>query len=612
LTIEARTPAGAWRPIVRDISLTVRSGEVVALIGESGAGKSTLGLAALGYARPGTRFVKGEVRLRGSDVIRMHPEQRRALRGRHVAYVAQSAMASLNPALPIGEQVAEPLIEHSVMRPAEARQRAVELMALLRLPEAPALSRRFPHEVSGGQQQRVMIAMALACRPELLILDEPTTALDVTTQVEVLKAITEAIRMQETAAVYVSHDLAVVAQIADSAVVMLNGEAVEHATMAELLQQPQHAYTNTLLGAVSSMPRAGMTRPRQTRKTPTDGDPILEVQSVCAGYRRGVRGARPALRDVDLSIRRGEVVALVGESGSGKSTLARVVSGLLPPWSGTVRFAGRLLEPGVRQRSRDQQRRIQIVFQSPDTTLNPEERVADAIGRPLQLYFGFDAKRRRQRVEELLGLVGLEAGYAMRFPGELSGGQRQRVSLARAFAAEPDLILCDEVLSALDSVVAASVLELLRSLQRRLNVACLFISHDLATVASIADRVVVLHAGKVCDAGPTERVFSAPHHPYTELLLASIPELRQHWLDEVIARRDVHPAADVGQLNQEGCTYFRRCPLRIEGVCDIEAPPRHDEGGHAIYCHRESHELSAAQAEPVVVAQDGSLARGGR
>jgi peptide/nickel transport system ATP-binding protein len=592
LSVEARTTQGAWTSIARDVDVAVREGEVLALIGESGAGKSTVALAAMGYARPGTRFVSGTIRLGSTDVLRLKPHERRGLRGRRVAYVPQSAAASLNPSLTIGEQVAEPLVEHGMMSRHDALHRALELMHLLQLPNPELLAKRYPHQISGGQQQRVMIAMALTCSPELLVLDEPTTALDVTTQVGVLKAIKDAIRLQKNAVLYVSHDLAVVTQLADGIIVMRDGVTVERGRTPDVLFRPSHAYTRMLLDAVRPSPATATEQAALVERPSPDAHiPVLSARLITASYggeRRRSHTAAVALDGVNLSISAGEVVGLVGESGSGKSTLARVISGLHKPSSGEIDLDGRKLNPSVRKRTLDEQRRIQIVFQSPDASLNPEQRVSEAIGRPLDLYFKLGRAARRSRIAELLGLVGLDPALARRFPGELSGGQKQRISLARAFAARPDVLLCDEILSALDTVVAASILDLIRALRKSASTAYLFISHDLSTVAAIADRVVVLYAGRICEEGRTRDIFAKPSHPYTAMLLASVPELRPGWLEEVLQKRGEETDGRATLAPHDtGCAFRNRCPLRVDGLCDHVTPPaRSLPNGQIAYCHR--------------------------
>ncbi len=600
LVVEARPPSGVWIQTVNDVSVEVHPGEVVALIGESGAGKTTVALAALGYTRPGTRFKAGSVVLGDDDILKMTTAARRDLRGKDVAYVAQSAQAALNPAIPIGEQVAEGLVLHGLAKEKEANERAIELLALLDLPDPPALAHRYPHQASGGQQQRIMMAMAMACRPKLLVLDEPTTALDVTTQIEVLQAIKDVIREHGTAAVYVSHDLSVVAQVADRILVMNQGDVVERGVTDDILEHPREDYTRTLLGAVKPKP----SRDTAVSEWVPDAtlQPIMTIRGVNATYERAgmfqkLSRESNVLHDNDLDVFPQEVLALVGESGSGKSTLARVIAGLHPALDGSVIFRGEQLASRSNKRTKDQLRRIQIVFQSPDQSLNPERRIDEAIGRPLELYFGMSGSEKQDRIADLLEMVGLDADYAGRFPSELSGGQRQRVSIARAFGAEPDIILCDEVLSSLDTVVAARILDLMKELREQHNVGYLFISHDLSTVASIADRVAVMYAGRVIDVGPTKEVFAPPHHPYTQLLINSVPALRTGWLEEVIATREASAGMRSNvMLHDEACPFRLRCPLVIEGKCDTEPPPLTMlSKTHGIYCQRTADDLTVAQ-----------------
>jgi peptide/nickel transport system ATP-binding protein len=601
LVVEGRPPSGIWVETVHKCSVDVHAGEVVALIGESGAGKTTVALAALGYTRPGTRFKNGsKVLLEGTDILSMSPRERRDMRGKEVAYVAQSAQASLNPAIPIGDQIAESLILHGLADKAEAKKRAIDLLDLLDLPHPETLAHRYPHQTSGGQQQRIMMAMALACQPKLLVLDEPTTALDVTTQIEVLKAIKDVIRDRGTAAIYVSHDLSVVAQVADRILVMNQGDVVERGKTDDILNRATEEYTRTLLGAV---------KPKPTRETAVstwnpaaEQSPIMTVREVDATYERQrmfrtTEREQYVLHDIELDVYPREVLAVVGESGSGKSTLARVMAGLHPSLNGAVTLGGETLPVHARQRTKEQLRRIQIIFQSPDQSLNPEKRIDDAIGRPLELYFGMSGSQKQDRIAELLEMVGLDGDYAGRFPAELSGGQRQRVSIARAFAAEPDIILCDEVLSALDTVVAARVLELMKELREKHKVAYVFISHDLSTVASIADRVAVMYAGRIIDAGLTKEVFAPPHHPYTQLLVNSVPALRQGWLEEVIGTREAEAGMRSNvMLHDLPCPFRKRCPVMIPGKCDQEAAPRREMGDHhVVYCQHTEEELAAAQ-----------------
>ena len=593
LVIDARTEAGVTTPIVKDVSFGIERGEVVALIGESGSGKTTIALSALGYTKPGLEFSSGEVRLEGRDVITMPPAEKRDLRGQRVAYLAQSAAATFNPALTIGEQVTESPVLHGQMSREEAERRAEELYRALELPDPDRLGRRYPHQVSGGQLQRLMAAMALCGKPDLLILDEPTTALDVTTQIEVLKAFKAVIRQEGAAALYVTHDLSVVAQIADRIVVLYAGDVLEHGEADQVINRPSHEYTRRLMAAVRPPPAAG--QGDDALEEHLREHPALAVRDVSAGYGRQMDGsvAVTVLRDVTLSVQRGHTMGIIGESGCGKSTLARVMSGLLPASEGAILLDGQQLEPELRRRDRDQLRRVQFVFQMADVALNPRQRIGGILGRPLEFYFGLRGRERRQRVAELLEMVELPTEFADRYPEELSGGQKQRVNLARALAASPEVLLCDEVISALDTIVGANVIELLKRLRQRSGVSFVFISHDLSTVASFADEIVVLYAGRVVEQGPTDRVLSPPYHPYTRLLIASVPELRIGWLEETMESRVAQAGIDrVVRMTEVGCSFFDRCPLAIEGVCNRETPPVRDlPGGHAIECHRSEAEF---------------------
>lgn len=612
LSVEGRTPSGQWATIVRSVDVEVKRGQVVALIGESGAGKTTVALTALGYCRPGTRAVGGHVYLDGSDLLALDQTSLRGIRGRRVAYVAQSAAAALNPRIPVGKQILECLQVHGLDKGGAEWTRIIDLLRLMRLPDPERMVTRYPHQVSGGQRQRLMVAMAMACSPEFLVLDEPTTALDVTTQIEVLKTIADVMRTKGSGAIYVSHDLAVVAQVADYVVVMHDGQVVEETLIAGILADPREEYTRKLLAAVRSVPARVNRRCEPEGIGVADGDRMIRITDVRASYQKRtwlhpICPDQHALRSVSLSIDPGEVVALVGESGSGKSTLARVLAGLMSPLSGTVQFRGRPLDANVRQRKRDDLRKIQIVFQNPDMTLNPSKTVEDAVGRPLSLYFGLKGRPRRERVEELLALVELPAAYADRYPGELSGGQKQRVALARALGAEPDLIICDEVLSSLDNLVAATILELLKDLRERLGLAYLFISHDLATVAAIADRVVVMYAGRVCEEGTAQEVFSPPYHPYTSLLIDSVPELRRDWLSDILDEREAERSpSDSDAQPGAGCAFAGRCPLVVDGLCQIATPAVRKLGRddrHIIHCHRDIVDLVAAAGERKSVAE---------
>lgn len=511
-----------WHQIVKGVSLELRRGEVLGLIGESGAGKSTLGLAAMGFARPGCRITSGQISFDGQNLLSLSEAERRALRGGRIAYVAQSAAASFNPAHRLLDQTIEATLRSTDSSAADAHKDAVQLYDTLQLPSPQTIGDRFTHQVSGGQLQRVMTAMAMSPRPDLIIFDEPTTALDVTTQVEVLAAIRDIVSRFNTAAIYITHDLAVVAQMADKIKVLRYGQTIEDAPTRQMLTDPQQPYTKSLW-AVRSI----------QRDQRASGDIILSMQGVDARYGKGDK----VLDDVSIDLPRGRTVAVVGESGSGKSTAARVITGLLPQEAGQITFKGQRLPAALKQRSRTQLQQIQMIYQMADTALNPRHKVREIIGRPLEFYLGLTGSARDQRIFELLAMIELDESFADRLPEELSGGQKQRICIARALAAEPEVIICDEVTSALDQIVQEGILKLLLSLQERLGLSYLFITHDIATVRAIADEIVVMFMGKVVEQGPKQQIFTPPYPDYTELLLSSVPDMDPDWLTGLLTTR---------------------------------------------------------------------------
>ena len=514
-----------WKPIVNNIDLTLNRGEVLGLIGESGAGKSTIGLAAMGYTRPGCRIVSGSIVFYGTELTSTSEEARRKLRGTHIAYVAQSAAASFNPAHRLINQFVEGPVQHGLMNFSEAEKKAKNLYRRLELPEPDRIGYRYPHQVSGGQLQRAMVAMAMAGKPDIIIFDEPTTALDVTTQIEVLVAIKEITQQRNTAAIYISHDLAVVAQLADRIMVLRYGNLIEEGVTRDLLDDPKEKYTRELLSVRSFR--------KEKYQPDKDRSVILEVRNVSASYIKGIK----VVDNINLKINRGKTVAVVGESGSGKTSLARVITGLLPPLKGKIIFDGQELAPALKSRDRESLRRLQMIYQMPDVALNPRQKIRKILGRPLTFYFGMTGKERENRIIELLEITELPEKFTERYPGELSGGEKQRVCIARAIAAKPDLIICDEVTSALDQLVAEEILKLLHNLQSEMNVSYLFITHDLATVKAIADEIIVMLEGRIVEQGEKREILTPPHHDYTELLLSSVPEMDPDWLDNLLVKR---------------------------------------------------------------------------
>ena len=670
---------------VRGASLAVRAGEVLGLVGESGCGKTTLAFTAIGHVAAGGRVAGGEVLYRGKNVFALSPQELQRLRGRDVAMIYQNPMASLNPSMRIGDQIAEVLRVHEGLSADGARQRVLALLDSVHLPDPEEIADRYPHQLSGGQQQRVIIAMGLACNPSLLILDEPTTGLDVTTEATILDLVAELKHEIHSAIVYVSHNLGVIARVCDRVAVMYAGEIAEEAPLDALFAKPRHPYTAGLMNAVPSIGRAGqpltpipgqLPRPGflphgcafsprcqyardicvsehpplfeageahvsrcffwkevgtkaltplpasppavgEAGKAPLPAHraghplgggwgegspPILEIADLRKYYtqRRGVFGEDRVVKAVDgvsLNLKAGETLAVVGESGCGKTTLSNVVIGLQPPDGGEMRLFGQPLKDSASARPKERRRQIQVVFQNPDTALNPAHTILEIVGRPLRLFQGVrDKQEMRERVTRILGTVNLDASFLDRYPAQLSGGQKQRIGIARALAAEPSIVVCDEPVSALDVSIQATVLNLLKDLQNEEELSYLFISHDLSVVQHLADRVAVMYLGQIMETGTTEQVFSPPYHPYTEALVSAVPVADPNAVQERIRLQGPVPGAG---SRPTGCPFQTRCPRKIGAICEQEAPPVQVAAeGHTIRCHIPLAEL--AQLRPVI------------
>ena len=527
LNIVASHQHGA-APLLKDLTLRLKRGEILGLIGESGAGKSTLGLAALGYHRTGCWCNGGVVRFDGILLRDGDEKTLSSLRGVRMAYVSQSAAAAFNPAHRLGAQITEAARCHATLSRAEATRRMVSLFRRFDLPEPEDFGRRFPHQASGGQLQRAMIVMAMLCEPQLIVFDEPTTALDVTTQIEVLATIKKNIRVQRaTSALYITHDLAVVAQVADRIMVLKDGMLVEENDTEALLLRPQRPYTKELLSVYQ------VSRKRGKGIKKKGAGVLLRGEGLDAGYGDGAR----ILEEISFGVSEYEVLGVVGESGSGKSTLARVVTGLLPSREGGLWLDGKPLPRRLKRRTKEQLRRVQLVSQIPDSALNPRQKIGEALGRPLSYFFPQrSTAENERRLSELLASCELDSRLVGAFPAELSGGQKQRVCIARALAAEPDVIVCDEITSALDRLIAKGIVELMLGLQAKLGMAYIFISHDLGLVRAISDDIMVMQGGRILSYGAGSKIEQS-EDAYTQKLLRSVPQMRVGWLDEVLRKR---------------------------------------------------------------------------
>lgn len=690
LSVEYASDEGAVKA-VRNVSFSIEAGETFGLVGESGSGKSTLALAVLQYLGENGTITGGRISFDGESLRELSTAELQDIRGNRIAHVPQSPDTSLNPSLEVGEQIAEVIELHQDVSESEAWERTIASLEEVNIPDPAYNAERYPHELSGGQKQRVLLAMALACSPELLILDEPTTGLDVTTEAKILDLVSDLKETYDTSIMLITHDLGVIAQVADTAAVMYAGEIMERGSVEQLFNNPANPYTQGLLEAIpqigdegdldaipgqtadivdvpdgcifadrceyaedacrsgpiaeESIPGAPghhtrcrrweiviadedengneyedettTEEPASTTSTVAEaGTPeertrseetILELDGLKkhfgeqSFFDRLFRGEPPvkAVDGVDLEVQEGETLGLVGESGCGKSTLAKTVLQLLDVTEGTIRFDGQPIEEMSDADLKNFRSEAQIVFQHPDSSLNPRKTVGSSIERPLKLFTEMDATERDQRVEQLLDQVELGAEYADRRPHELSGGEKQRVAIARAFAANPSFVVLDEPLSALDVSVQASILNLLSSLRQEYDSSYLFISHDLSVINHISDRIAVMYLGKIAEVGSREAVFEPPYHPYTEALLSSVPEP-----DPDVDRDRIHLEGDVPSARDtpSGCPFHTRCPKKIGDVCEEEVPELEsvglsDDETHQIACHLDEEEMADTAAE---------------
>jgi peptide/nickel transport system ATP-binding protein len=648
LSIGIRSPGGPAAPVVEDVSFTIGPGESLGVAGESGSGKSTLLLALMGVVKPGLDHLAGTVRFEGGPMLGQNDSALLGIRGGPLALVPQNAGTALTPSLRIGQQIDESLRLHGEQDGGQRRRRIAELLARVQLPDPDSLSRRYPHQLSGGQLQRVAIAMALAGRPRLLLLDEPTTGLDVTTQLGILELLGKLQRDENMALVCVSHDLGVIAQLCRRLAVMYAGRVVETGRTAAILAAPRHPYAAALLESIPRIadgvlpqsipgrppaarergtgchfaPRCGSAgdacrerapplvdladghltacfhpvaaksarRRNHTVLPPELGSPVLQLSDVSISYRRPVlfgwrsSNLQPTVKGVTLSLAAGEVLGLVGESGSGKSTLLRAIAGLWPVSGGEIRRPG----PAGAEISLETRRQVQLIFQNPDASLNPRQTIGEIIAQPLRLYFGLGPAEIRDTAVQLLADVNLDPRYLSRYPGQLSGGERQRVAIARAFAAKPSVLLCDEITSALDVSVQASVLRLIRDLGQSRGVASLLVSHDLAAVRALSHRIAVLYKGELVEVGPAAAVCETPMHPYTRALLAAVlePDARKR-------RHEVLPL-EGGNAGDTPCAFAPRCRARLP-ICLTQAPPWRG-GAQQARCHLPADAMEAQTA----------------
>jgi peptide/nickel transport system ATP-binding protein len=662
----------AWLEAVRQVSLEIPAGQTCGLVGESGSGKSTLALAIMGYLPENGAVRQGTIEFAGVDLAKLSQREIRGIWGKKMALVPQDPLSSLNPTLRIGEQVAEILRRHLGLGQSQAQQRVLELFELVRLGDIRRVADSYPHEISGGMLQRVLIAMALSTEPPLLLMDEPTSSLDVTTQATILDLVRELIAGRQTAVLYITHNLGVVAQLCDRVVVLYAGDLIEDAPTRELYRRPLHPYTQALLDCV---PRLGESknqvqlRPIEGRIPPLDdlpggcifrprcplaieiclehpplyapgdgrqsrchrwqetlegqisahqpvpaatgapalaegGEAVLQVEDIKVHFRQrrsllDALAGRPALHvkavdGIDLSVAQGRTLGLVGESGSGKTTLARAIVGLTERTHGALKLRDIPLPPGLRGRSRDMKRLLQIVFQNPEEALNPYLTIGETLRRPVTRLRGESPQQAGETVKQLLTAVRLSPDYASRLPGQLSGGEKQRVAIARAFAPNPNVLIADEPVSSLDVSVQASVLTLLGELQAEHQSTILFISHDLAVVGYLADDIAVIYLGQLMETGPAGAVFDPPYHPYTEALLSSVP-----LIDPEAEQKQIRLEGEIPSPSEAltGCPFHTRCPRFLGEVCIEQVPPWRVDGktGKRIFCHIPLEELNEKQ-----------------
>ena len=664
LSIGFRSKQNDEISILRNITTNIKKGETVGIVGESGSGKSTLALAMMGYVKQGLYTIKGECLFKSSNLLEMKNKDLEQIRGRKIAMIPQNAGQSLTPNLKIGYQIDEALRLHTNFNKFERDKKISELLNKVRLPSPETMAFRYPHELSGGQQQRVAVAMALAGKPDLLLLDEPTTGLDVTTQAHVLELLKFIAKDTGTSMVYVSHDLGAIAQVSDRIIVMYAGEIVLEGPARSILKSPIHPYTYGLLKSIPKLSLSGLpdsmpgnqpqpgnigrgcsfydrceiaedkckknspgleyiselqtsvrcfnyknlkklddqvdslTHKKNIKKNVNE---ILNLTDVSISYAKQkfldqilnkITDTNPTVKDINIEVKKGETIALVGESGSGKSTILKSIAGLLKTKDGKIKFENdRVLSSDLKKRDSNDLRAIQLIFQNPDESLNPNHTVEQILSQPLKLYFSLAGDELKKKVAELLNKVRLGEFYMTRYPRHLSGGEKQRVAVARAFAAKPDIILCDEVTSALDVSVQAAVLNLLQTLKEDFGTTYIFVSHDLAVVRAISDRVAVLYQGRLCEIGPSKNVYQFPSHPYTEVLLGAVLEPDPDIKPKLVAEDIVEEKPP-----EKGCCFQGRCPRILGDKCKNETPPwQIGDNGNAIRCHISVEELKKNQ-----------------